>query len=71
MNKRESLFYSHINKRTTCVDPRIAYAMTKKKATSKFDSESTGMAVLRGRDMRGKTALITGATSGIGMLPFL
>ena len=40
--------------------------MTKNKATSKFDSESTAMAVLRGRDMRGKTALVTGANSGIG-----
>lgn len=60
------IFVDHINKRTTCVDPRIAYAMTKKKATSKFDSESTAMAVLRGRDMRGKTALVTGANSGLG-----
>lgn len=27
------------------------------------------MAVIRGRDMRGKTALVTGANSGIGNVP--
>jgi len=60
------IFVDNVNKRTTCVDPRIAYAMTKKKAVSKFDVESTAMAVLRGRDLRGRTALVTGGTSGIG-----
>lgn len=48
------------------MDPRLACSITKTKATSKFDVDSTAMAVLRGRDMRGKTALITGANSGIG-----
>lgn len=60
------IFVDHVNKRTTCVDPRLACSITKTKATSKFDVDSTAMAVLRGRDMRGKTALITGANSGIG-----
>ena len=51
------------------MDPRIAYAMyEKKKAKVKFDSESTAIAMLRGRDLRGKTALITGATRGIGRI---
>ena len=59
--------FSNINKRTTCVDPRIAYAMNRKKrAVMKFDGSSSAMTVLRGRDMRGKTALITGGNSGIG-----
>ena len=40
----------------------------KKNATMKFDVNSSAMTVLRGRDMRGKTALITGANSGIGIL---
>ena len=38
----------------------------KKRAVMKFDGISSAMTVLRGRDMRGKTALITGGNSGIG-----
>ena len=38
----------------------------KKRAVMKFDGISSAMIVLRGRDMRGKTALITGGNSGIG-----
>ena len=33
----------------------------------KFDGSSTAMVVLRGKDMRGKTALVTGGNSGLGM----
>ncbi|XP_065676210.1 WW domain-containing oxidoreductase-like [Hydra vulgaris] len=61
------IFINHIENRTTCIDPRIAYSMSdKKNAAMKFDSYSSAMVVLRGRDMRGITAVITGANSGIG-----
>ncbi len=56
-----------MNKRTTYVDPRLALSMTdSKKNKSKFDSSSSAMQVLRGRDLTGKTAVITGANCGIG-----
>ncbi|XP_057291040.1 WW domain-containing oxidoreductase-like [Hydractinia symbiolongicarpus] len=63
----QTLFLDRVNKKNTYVDPRIAYAMSdKKKAMLKFDADSSAMTVMRGQDMRGKTALITGANSGIG-----
>ena len=65
--KGSTIFIDRVNKKSTCIDPRIAYAMTsKKKGRLKFDADSTAMVVLRGRDLSGKTCLITGANSGIG-----
>lgn len=32
----------------------------------RFDGSSTALAVLHGRDLRGKVALVTGANTGIG-----
>jgi len=61
------IFVDQVNKRTTCVDPRIAYATTSKnKGRMKYDANSSAMAVIRGKNMHGKIALITGGTSGIG-----
>ena len=58
---------SAVNKRTTYVDPRLALSISdKKKGKWKFDSSSTAMEVLRGQDLSNKTAIITGANSGIG-----
>ena len=39
----------------------------RKKGKIKYDASSTAMEVLRGRDLTGKTALVTGANTGIGM----
>ena len=38
----------------------------KRKGKLQYDTSSTAMAVLRGRDLTGKTAIVTGANSGIG-----
>jgi WW domain-containing oxidoreductase len=54
----------------TDIDPRIIFA---KEQTShgpprqKFDASSTALAVLHGKDLSGKVALITGASDGIGL----
>ena len=37
-----------------------------KKGKIKFDSSSSAMEVMRGRDLSTKTAIVTGANSGIG-----
>ena len=50
------------------MDPRLALSTTdKRKGKAKFDSCSTAMEVLRGTDLSKKTAIVTGANSGIGM----
>eukprot|EP00794_Sanderia_malayensis_P018717 gene18716-20606_t len=61
----KDIFIDHVHKRTTYVDPRLAMAATKN-TKNKYDSSSTAMQVLRGKDMTGKTAIITGANTGIG-----
>ena len=61
-----------MNKKTTFTDPRLAFAVEDKEpgdASSmrqKFDSNSTALQVLKGRDLTGQYALITGANSGLG-----
>ena len=67
-------FCSHINKKTTFTDPRLAFAVEDKviagdmsTVKQKFDSYSTAQQVLTGRDLTGKYAIITGANAGICM----
>lgn len=66
-------FYSHINKRTTYLDPRLAFTVednpVKPPTRQKYDGNSTAMEILQGRDLSGKVVIITGANSGIGRLP--
>ena len=52
-DKGRVIFIDEINNRTTCVDPRIAHALTAKKKAGKpkFDSDSTALAVLHGKDL--------------------
>lgn len=65
-------FCSHINKRTTYLDPRLAFTVednpVKPTPRQKYDGNSTAMEILQGRDLSGKVAIITGANSGIGRL---
>lgn len=65
-------FCSHINKRTTYLDPRLAFTVednpVKPTTRQKYDGNSTAMEILQGRDLSGKVVIITGANSGIGML---
>lgn len=65
---------SHINKRTTYLDPRLAFTVddnpTKPTSRQRYDGSTTAMEILQGRDFTGKVVVVTGANSGIGR-PFL
>ncbi|KAF2984200.1 hypothetical protein EK904_013334 [Melospiza melodia maxima] len=67
-------FVDHINKRTTYLDPRLAFTVednpVKPTTRQKYDGNSTAMEILQGRDLSGKVAIITGANSGIGSVIF-
>lgn len=64
------LFVDHNNQTTTYTDPRLAFATEFREMSQpvrqRFDGSSTALAVLHGRDLRGKVALVTGANVGIG-----
>lgn len=64
------LYVDHENKRTTYIDPRLAFAVEEKEHPNdfrqKFDASSTALQVLHGRDLSGQVAIVTGANSGIG-----
>ncbi|CAL4150922.1 unnamed protein product, partial [Meganyctiphanes norvegica] len=63
-------FCDHVNQKTTYTDPRLAFAVEETEnigdLRQRFDSSSTGLQVLHGRDLSGKVAIVTGANSGIG-----
>ena len=67
--------FSHINKKTTYTDPRLAFALEDKADNTRnkqdgikqrFDGATYAMTVLQGRDLSGHYAIVTGANSGIG-----
>ncbi|KQK73902.1 hypothetical protein AAES_163883 [Amazona aestiva] len=62
-------FVDHINKRTTYLDPRLAFTVednpVKPTTRQKYDGNSTAMEILQGLDLSGKVVIITGANSGI------
>ncbi|XP_060813125.1 WW domain-containing oxidoreductase-like [Bombus pascuorum] len=64
------LFIDHMNRTTTYSDPRLAFATECRESSQpirqRFDSSSTALSVLHGRDLRGKLAIVTGANTGIG-----
>ncbi len=67
--------YSHINKKTTYTDPRLAFAVEDTSddpniIKQRFDGGSTAQQVLMGRDLTGQYAIVTGANSGIGRYHF-
>ena len=66
---------SHINRKTTYTDPRLAFAQEIKSDSGtkrvegikqRFDGATYAMTVLQGRDLSGQYAIVTGANSGIG-----
>ena len=69
-NLNHSHFSSHIKKRTTYTDPRLAFAMEESPKAGtlaqRFDAYSSALSVLQGRDLSNKYAIVTGANSGIG-----
>ncbi|ELW62982.1 WW domain-containing oxidoreductase [Tupaia chinensis] len=62
-------FVDHINKRTTYLDPRLAFTVddnpTKPPTRQRYDGSTTAMEILQGRDFSGKVVVVTGANSGI------
>ncbi|TKC47463.1 hypothetical protein EI555_016316 [Monodon monoceros] len=68
----QMFFVDHINKRTTYLDPRLAFTVddnpTKPTTRQRYDSSTTAMEILQGRDFSGKVVVVTGANSGIGRL---
>ncbi|XP_068219810.1 WW domain-containing oxidoreductase [Palaemon carinicauda] len=64
------LFVDHVNETTTFTDPRLAFAIEETQSfgdlRQRFDSSSTGLQVLHGRDLTGRFAIVTGANSGVG-----
>lgn len=57
--------------RSTYTDPRLAFAVEETSGLhdlrQRFDTSSTGLHVLHGRDLKGQVAVVTGANSGIGL----
>lgn len=55
----------------TYIDPRLAFAQENVprnigEVRQRFDASTTALQVLHGRDLTGKTAIVTGANAGIG-----
>lgn len=65
------VFIDQKNVQKTYTDPRLAFAIEEiprniSEVRQRFDSSSTALQVLHGKDLSGKTALITGCNVGIG-----
>ncbi|XP_011311594.1 WW domain-containing oxidoreductase isoform X1 [Fopius arisanus] len=64
------VFVDHTNRTTTYTDPRLAFATEYREpmqpVRQRFDGSTPALAVLHGRDLRGKVAIVTGANTGIG-----
>ncbi len=62
------LIFSEQNKRSTTGDPRLAFlkdASTKDSSTN-YGHQSNALQILYGMDLSNKTAIVTGANTGIG-----
>lgn len=68
---RRFMFLNKETQQRTNVDPRLAFAVEEPtqdvtRVRQRFDSCSTALQVLHGKDLHGRIALITGANCGIG-----
>ncbi|XP_070132875.1 WW domain-containing oxidoreductase isoform X1 [Drosophila bipectinata] len=68
---RRFMFLNKTTQQRTNVDPRLAFAVEEPtqdvtRVRQRFDSCSTALQVLHGKDLHGRIALITGANCGIG-----
>lgn len=67
------MYDSHINKKTTHIDPRLAFAMDVDMKNGdnfrqRFDASATTDQILQGSDMSDMVVIVTGASAGIGEL---
>lgn len=65
------MFIDRKNVQRTYTDPRLAFAVEEiprnvSEVRQRFDSSSTALQILHGKDLSGKTAVITGCNVGIG-----
>ncbi|TDG53540.1 hypothetical protein AWZ03_000355 [Drosophila navojoa] len=65
------MFHNKETKQRTNIDPRLAFAVEEptlniSQVRQRFDSCSTALQILHGKDLHGRVALITGANCGIG-----
>lgn len=65
------MFIDKKNVQRTYTDPRLAFAVEEiprniSEVRQRFDASSTALQVLHGKDLSGKTAVITGCNVGIG-----
>ncbi|KAJ8252696.1 hypothetical protein COCON_G00220080 [Conger conger] len=66
-DKGQVFYVDHINKRTTYFDPRQAFTVEDMQQKPKrYDSNTTALDILQGRDLSDRVVVITGANSGIG-----
>ena len=68
----KTIFVNQADQTNTYTDPRLAFAVEESpkniaEVRQRFDASSTALAVLHGRDLHGKVALITGCNTGIGL----
>jgi hypothetical protein len=77
INSDFCLCFSHINKKTTFTDPRLAFAVEDDKSVfggqnrdirQKYDGHTSGLQILQGRDLSKKYVIVTGGNSGIGKI---
>ena len=63
------VYVDNINKRTTYTDPRLAFAKEEEGSgfRQKHDASSSAGQVLHGMDLSGRTAVVTGGNSGVGL----
>lgn len=65
------IFIDRKNVQRTYTDPRLAFAIEEipksiGEVRQRFDSSTTALTILHGKDLSGKVAIITGANVGIG-----
>jgi hypothetical protein len=63
-----NLIFSEQNKRSTTGDPRLAFTKdaTTKDSSTHYGHQSNALQILYGMDLSNKTAIVTGANTGIG-----
>ena len=69
LEDKKVVYVDNINKRTSYTDPRLAFAKEESGSgfRQKHDASSSAGQVLHGLDLSGRTAVVTGGSSGVGL----